>query len=620
VSIPGVAVQEMIRLPEDLFRKLGTRAADAPLAVVLTRHRADPAEVNRSDPEWALQRTFTLDTPLQLTLDGTARLHAEAPDARVDQALGLPGAAQGGFTAQATGQVAGSLHQRGSAAFDGDAATWWTTPFDTVAGQAVELDAGRTVRLDEADLTVVADAEHSAPKRVAVSADGGAPVVVDVPPVTPAANGTTTRVRVPLPKPVEGRRLRFEVTDVEPRFTTDWFTQGPSMLPVSIAEIAVPGLPTRSMPAEASTACRTDLLAVDGSPVGVRVAGSTADALSGEGLEVTTCDGKPLTLAPGRHDVVAAKGADTGIDLDRLVLTTPRWSAATAAASDGGASTDEGSTVGPIEHHGPARADGKVRTDGEPFWLRLQQSMNDGWKLDIDDAEVDGPITLDSNATGWLVTPKHAGTLAYSVTWTPQRTVDIAVILTALSAVLCFALVVVGWRRSRGRTRTVDHGEPELLDAANAPAPASVGVTVAVALGTGVLAAILIHPWVALAAAPLAAITLRLPRAGRFLPAALVALAAAQIVWYQQQHDYELDRDWAQHFPGAHLSAFLGVVLLAVGAGWEVWGRRGQRRGSAPASAGDDGLGLEEVEESGGGAVPREPVGVAHGGGAEPGA
>jgi hypothetical protein len=152
-----------------------------------------------------------------------------------------------------------------------------------------------------------------------------------------------------------------------------------------------------------------------------------------------------------------------------------------------------------------------------------------------------------------------------------------------------------------------------------------VGATVGVAVAAAVAAAVLIHPWTALAAAPLAALTVRRPRIGRYLPAGLVALAAAQIVWYQTQNNYELDRDWAQHFRGAHLCAFLGILLLGVGAAWDLWGRRterGDRDGAAPSvpeSAGDDDLSLQEVEEGTGGAVPREPVGVGDRGGAEAG-
>jgi hypothetical protein len=143
-----------------------------------------------------------------------------------------------------------------------------------------------------------------------------------------------------------------------------------------------------------------------------------------------------------------------------------------------------------------------------------------------------------------------------------------------------------------------------------------VGTTVGVAIAAAVAAAVLIHPWAALAAAPLAALTVRSPRVGRYLPVALVALAAAQIVWYQTRNNYELDRDWAQHFPGAHLCAYVGILLLGIGAAWDLWGRRTDRddregaEPSLPQSAGDDDLSLEEIEEGTGRAVPREPVGV----------
>ncbi|MFI5045844.1 MAG: alpha-(1-_3)-arabinofuranosyltransferase family protein [Acidimicrobiia bacterium] len=611
VSIPDVKVEEMIRLPEDLFDKLGSKAGSVPLAVVLTRHRADPAEVNRSDPEWSMHRTFTVDAPLQLTLSGTARLHAEAPDARIDEALGLPGAADGGWSAQASGQVAGSLTQRGSAVFDGDPATWWSTPFDTVTGQSVTLDAGRSVRLDQLDVTVVADEEHSTPRQLQVSADGGAPVTVDLPVTTPGPLGTTERLRVPLPTPVTGQHLRVEVTGIDPRQVTDWFTQAPSTLPVAIAEIAVPGLPVRPLPATVDDTCRTDLLTVDDVPVGIRLSGSSTDALAGRGLGIETCDGKPITLAPGRDDIRTTPGADSGIDLDRLVLTTPRWT------SVGATDTASATTVSSIQHHGPARANGTVHTDGRPFWLRLDQSVNDGWALNIDHAHVDGPVTLDSNSMGWLVTPERAGTLAYSVVWRPQRTVDIALLATALGALLCIGLVIAGWRRARGRARRAGYAAPELIDATNAAPKATVGTTIVVALATAVVAAIVIHPLSAVPAAVLAAVTVRRPRIGRYLPAALLAAAAAQVAWYQWREHYLLERDWAQHFGGAHVCAFLAVLLLAAGAAWDAWAPRGDAAPASSGSRGGDDLPFEEVEEGRGAAVPREPVGVLGGGGAE---
>jgi hypothetical protein len=83
-----------------------------------------------------------------------------------------------------------------------------------------------------------------------------------------------------------------------------------------------------------------------------------------------------------------------------------------------------------------------VQSDGAPFWLVLDQSINDGWHVDIDEREVDGPHPIDSFANGWLITPEHAGTFAVHVQWTPQRTENIALIISSLAVVLCLVLAL----------------------------------------------------------------------------------------------------------------------------------------------------------------------------------
>ena len=263
-----------------------------------------------------------------------------------------------------------------------------------------------------------------------------------------------------------------------------------------------------------------------------------------------------------------------------------------------------------------------MHSDGAPFWLRLDQSMNDGWALDVDHAR--SRARSRSTATrraGWSHRIGQARSRTRS-SGSRSALVDIAVLATAFGALLCFALVIIGWRRARPGAARVEYESPELVDATNVGPRAGTGVTVVVAVATAVVATIVIHPLTAVPAGLLAALTVRRPRIGRYLPAALVALAAAQIAFYQWRDDYPLDRDWAQHFGAAHLCAFLGVLLLGVGAAWDVWGRRPgpRRRRPRPESAGDGDLPLEEVEEGRGGAVPREPVGVLVGGGAEPGA
>ena len=64
-----------IQLPTSLLDTLGDDVTDAPLALVLTRHRADPSEVVRADPEPMLVRGFTVGGPLTLRLQGTARFN-----------------------------------------------------------------------------------------------------------------------------------------------------------------------------------------------------------------------------------------------------------------------------------------------------------------------------------------------------------------------------------------------------------------------------------------------------------------------------------------------------------------------------------------------------------------
>ena len=619
VSIPGVQVEEMIRLPKGVLDQLGTRQSSAPLALVLSRHRADPAEPVRADPETALHRTFTLDTPVSLSVQGTARVHANASEAIVDRALGLPDVAAGAWSARSSGHLAGSIDARADAAFDGDPTTAWTTPFVAITGQWVEVDAGHPVRLDAVDVSVVADEHHSTPRQLAVSMDGGTPVTVDLPAADPGPLGHTQQLRVPLPAPVTGQTLRVDVTGADPRITTDWYSQQPVALPVALADIAVPGLSPRVAPATIDTSCRTDVLTVDDQPVGVRLTGTPAAAIAGDGLDLVVCDGQPLQLGTGRHDVRTAPGADTGIDLDRLVLTTAAWD---APASSTGVSAGSLGDAPPVQltSTGPAKSSGTIdASDTTPFWVVLDQSMNDGWHLDVEDATVEGPISFDSYANGWLVTPQHAGTLSFTAEWRPQRGIDIALLLSAAGVVLCCVLVLIGWRRARRTRREVPPLEAPVWVASGAVAPptGSVRVAVVVGLATAVGAALVIHPLVALVAGPLGALAVRRPRIGRFLPTGLVILGAMQVGFFQARDHHPFNRAWPQWFGGAHITTYLGILLLGAGAVYEAWARL---HPPADSGAGDRiDLTLEQLEDGAGGRVPREGAGVVGGGGAESG-
>ena len=108
---------------------------------------------------------------------------------------------------------------------------------------------------------------------------------------------------------------------------------------------------------------------------------------------------------------------------------------------------------------GPGRASGagaaNAGAGGAPYWLVLGQSHNPGWRARMSGPGIKGSVSLgapklvDGYANGWLVPAGAAvGPLDVTLTWTPQRAVDIALVIAAVSLLAC---VVIGlWPRRRG--------------------------------------------------------------------------------------------------------------------------------------------------------------------------
>ena len=159
----------------------------------------------------------------------------------------------------------------------------------------------------------------------------------------------------------------------------------------------------RRAAAAGPTACRDDLVTIDDRPTSVRLVG---DPTGGETLSVEGCDG-PIALDAGAHVVRSARGADTGVDVDRLVLTSAAGGAAAvdATARVGAPPPEPGATV-TVTDDGPTSYDLRIESDGRPFWLVLGQSHNDGWQAETGTGRSLGePQLVDGYANGWLVTP-----------------------------------------------------------------------------------------------------------------------------------------------------------------------------------------------------------------------
>jgi hypothetical protein len=551
LAIDGVSMREAIRVPTAPLRDVGTAR---PLSIVLTRARTAPIPP-RTDEELRLDRLVELGAARSFTLRGEARLDEGLPDERLDQLLGV-----GGVVARSSARLRGDIAARASAAIDGDPATAWMPGFGSQAGGWLEFGLSRPVSFDHVSLSVRADGRHSVPTRLRLIADGGAPVEIAVPAITDAAQAdAVATVDVPVGRTLMARRtLRVEVVEVRSVQTKDFFSEAPIEMPVAIADLGVPGLRVSPAPAAFdSTQCRTDLVSIDGTPVPVRLTGDTAAAARLEPFTVEPCE-PASTLGAGRHEIVTAIGRDVGIDVDRLVLQS-RWETRPAGAAP------------TVEVVGSSRTSYTLRvtgaTPGEPFWLVLGQSHNAGWHAS---GGLGPPKLVDGYANGWLVRPASSAPMDVTLTWTPQRGVNVALILSALGLLLCLGLAA---RRAPRRSGTWNGAISTPVQA-----PERAGLVVAAAIVTGAVAAFVLDPVDGAIAALGVVVALVWRRHGRLAVglagAALVAATGVYVAWAQHRYRYPPEFEWPTFFPRAHTLALAALALLGATAVAEIVQRR----------------------------------------------
>lgn len=386
-------------------------------------------------------------------------------------------------------------------AVDGDATTAWRVGGADPRGQALTIVPDAPVAADEIRLVQPAiPAGGRALARVRVTVDGGTPIDVDL---TGAAR-TAAGQAVAIPT-TEVHELRIELLDTAPPAPT-----AADATPVGLAEVrlgdhvvaetvrpptdllervgdrlaghsldvvltrsrlALPGtdrqddeawldrridlpgarafaLTGTARQAEGSSlpsgGCRADVLTLDGQALPVRT------TQAGGTVQLVACD--RVTLSSGSHRIVAAPGRVSGLDVDRLVLSSGEDGApAPVDARDRpGAGADAGAEVR-VRHQEATALDLDVTTDGRPVWLVLGQSSSEGWHLDVEGASVGERTLVDGYANGWLLSPDGSGTLDVALRWRPQRLVGVGEALSGLAALACLAVV---WRTRRPRDRT----------------------------------------------------------------------------------------------------------------------------------------------------------------------
>jgi arabinofuranan 3-O-arabinosyltransferase len=550
IDIPGVVLEEIVHLPTDLTETVGPAMLDHPVSIVLTRERANPAEVVRYDPELSMSRAVHLPGAATAELTGTARLSAHAPDTTIDRLVGIPPVEDGGITVTSRERIGGDLRSRASAAFDGDSDTEWRSPFGLQTGTWLELVSAESFTIDSLDIELVADGLHSVPELIDVQVDGGETIRLDVPEITDGDEpDATTHLDLPLGTTLTGNTFRVSFPELDLRWTTDWYSGQELEMPIAVAEVDLGDVVVPAPAAELDGECR-QLVDVDGQPISVRIEGSVEDALDRLGLDVTACD-QQVQLAAEESLLRTEAGADTGFDIDRVVLETG------ADPVSPGPVPDELPT---IEWDRPSRSAIDVvatPTNDEPFWLVVSESWNQAWTATADGVDLGPPTVHDGFGMGWWIEPDGDEPITVEIRWAPQGWVDPALAVSVATALVCGIVLFIRRRRPNPTLRGTS---PGLLTEPFRPTRATL-------LGCLVAGALFVTPLAGVALAAVIGITMVVPRTRpilRLLPSLLVGVGALYLLALQIRWGYSAGTFWPRHFVRVHRIVMVAPILMAV--------------------------------------------------------
>ncbi|MBM3672197.1 MAG: DUF3367 domain-containing protein [Actinobacteria bacterium] len=516
-------VDEVVRLPTALVSRLPDGSRDYRMIVVLARERYEPADVDHRDEELGLARVLTVDETRSFGLSGTARLNPRSSVDLIDEVLGT----QGTDNLAESGHLGGVADARVAMAFDGDSSTAWTSLLGAPEQQFIAVRTDNETTIDHLDLEVVADGRHSVPTRLQLVVDNVASRTIDLPTITDRKAEQATEIVSVDFEPVTGRSFHIVIDAVRPVAKTGALYGVTNVAPVAIAEVGLDGAPIVQHATELAGECRDDLITLDDEPVAVRILGAVEDGRRGWDIEM--CD-LSLVLSAGEHVLRSAYGIDTGIDVDRLVLTSNRGGPVVGLRPPAEIGGVESPATVRVLDDGPTAKDVRLQTDGEPFWLILGESDNAGWTATTDDGIDFGvPRLVDGFANGWLVTPEKAGTMLVHLRWTGQNVVWIAMAVSVVTLLAC-GLLLWSLRRRAGDPSDLEDtpvlGSPVEFDG-DTP---SLRAAVIVGAVTAVAAGLVSRPWIGVIVGAAAFLACRVESARVLLLAgAPLALAGAKI-------------------------------------------------------------------------------------------
>ncbi len=375
-------------------------------------------------------------------------------------------------------------------AFDGDPKTAWRVgrggEVDAPVGEQIEVTLKSPTVLSSVQLRQPDDGlPYQAITQVALTFDGGSRQVVDLGPDSQTGEGQL----VQLNHPTAATRFGVEITGVDRDVSAAELEGG-----AGFAEIALPGVRAKEvivLPADAynltggddsahplgilltrwrsaspgveadperrivrqfnlptartmtisgtarpvdesvpiDTGCRNDLLRIDGVAQEVRLTRRDDGTYS-----VTGCS--MAQLNPGNHTLETSLPEVGGVSIDQLLLSS--WSTSGLPLAPTGEEPRDFADASV----GTTSFNGSIENAKGSYWLVLGQSIDPGWELSLDGHKLGEPTLVNGYATAWKVDIPDNGPHTFSVRWAPQRAINLAVIVSAISLLVVAALAL----------------------------------------------------------------------------------------------------------------------------------------------------------------------------------
>jgi arabinofuranan 3-O-arabinosyltransferase len=548
VSTGAGPTEEVVRTPSNVLPQVGD---DQQLDVVLTRLRTRPTNRWRSDPESHLVRSFTLGTDRTATTTVTARLDQRASDTVIAQLLGWTGTT-------ANRRLTGVPAMGGWAATDGDPATAWVTPFNQAVGSTLTIPLPTATAacpvgacpppLTSLQLRQPVSDQYARITEVTVAGSSGSERVAVAP---PDADGVSTLQFAA----IGGPSLTITIAATDDAFTIDRRYAEPARLPAAISEVTGVGIVPTRLPQAVDIGCRADALTIDGTGVGVRFSGNVADLFSDRPATVSLCDNTPIELSSGEHVVRSAAGSATGLDINRVVLSSAGASAAPRVAAPPAVTVLHG------DHTSRT-----VRVDACPTgcWFVFGEGYNTGWTATSGGHSLGAQQQVDGGFNGWYLPPSdQARTIRLE--FQGQRTLVLGVALSGLGVLVCIALIVL----DRRRVAVEDADEPRPAPVWGRPTNGSPyrwtsAATLSTISATVVGALVIAPAWglVCGVVAFLACFVLRRPRLLGWAALVVVAVMAAVMVRRVTSLHPFANAGWPGRFEDLHRPGMAVIVLL----------------------------------------------------------